>query len=116
MAIGNSSIRYMRRFTPTPTADGEWMIGFNSDELFDNDKYYDFRSSYHVLGARLLGMKYSDFLLYMAKKYNGILRGKRGYCHVTFKDNKDCMRACNEVEDAWKIVEEKLDLKVINRE
>ena len=48
----------------------------------------------------------------MVKEYNGILRGKKGYCHVTFKDNTDCMKACNEIEKQWKIVEETFDLKV----
>lgn len=104
------TLRYIRRFAPYCNPEHEWMITFNTDELFEEGELKDFSSSYHVVGARLLGLPYHEYLLYMAKKYNGMLRGRRGYCHVTFREQNDCIKACDELEWEWRKVKEALDL------
>jgi len=111
MTVGEMpTLNHIRRFRPWYTAEKEWIISFDSEDIFEEGALKDFSSSYHVLGARLLGLPYHEFLLYMAKNHNGYLRGKKGYCHVAFKEQSDCNRACEELERQWRIVKEKLDL------
>lgn len=104
----------MRYFTPWCTADKEWLVGFDiePEELFKEPKAkYDFRSSYHILGARLFGMPYADYLLYCVKTYNAMLRGKVGWCHLAFKTRDECDKLCRDLEKEWDKVLKNLDLK-----
>lgn len=78
----------MKRFEiyDSPLSDYSF-IGFNSDGLFDGDPTYLFTSSYHVLGARLLGVSYPDFLRFCQSK-GAKLRGKSGYCYPVWDRKK----------------------------
>ena len=58
----------MKAFTTSSNFDDSYVfIGFNS-ELMCKKEGFEFTSSYHVLGARLLGLSYPDFLKYVWDK------------------------------------------------
>lgn len=97
-------------FTPFQSMDGYYIVGFDAGDIFHGLKL-DFRSSYHVLGARLLGMTYGDFMLYFAKNFNGQIHGKKGYSHLGFKDRHDCQKLCDLLEKQWKRVIKDTDLE-----
>ncbi len=91
---------------------------FSPQQLASNDKYYsvaftdegvfegglrNFRSSYYVLGARLLGLTYPDFLVYCLQNFKSVrLFGKKGYCYAAFKDISECQKLCNILEKELK--------------
>ncbi len=101
----------MSYFTPFKNmTDSYYLIGFDPGDIFHGLKM-DFRSSYHILGARLLGMSYPDFLLYIAKNYNAQIHGKKGWSHVGFKECRDCQKVCNLLEAAWEKVIKDTDLE-----
>lgn len=95
--------RYMRFFSSQKSATNNYYLAaFDDDGLISHQKGYRFESTYHILGARLLGLSYADYLLYCVKKYNATLGGRNGYCYPMFKDITDCQRFCKVLDDEFK--------------
>lgn len=91
------------KFLPIETStDGVWKIGI--DELDWITELNPYPCSFVVLPARLLGMKYTDYLRWCRSK-GGELRGKTGYTIVYFKDKNTCKEICDMINKEWKGVE-----------
>lgn len=89
----------MKFFVDT-TIDNEYVFRFEKISICKSKDYY-FDSSYNVLCARLMGFSYPDFLLYCRAK-GGTLRGRKGYCYVTFKEKKPCEEICKRLNEEVK--------------
>lgn len=65
------------------------------------DKLYDLckgaPSSRAIVDARLLGMTYPDYLLFVQQNFNAILCGKKGYIVALYKNPKPYMDFINEI-------------------
>lgn len=70
-------------FLISETADGNFMVSFE-EELMGSQK-----GSYNVMGARILGLPYPEYLRFCRDKYRATLRGKVGYSYPVFKQKKD---------------------------
>lgn len=82
--------------------DSYAFIGFDSD-LLDKKEGYEFSSSYHVLGARLLGLSYPDYLKYCQSK-GAKLRGRKGYCYPVWDkaaDKKGMQEIIRQLNTNW---------------
>ena len=96
----------MKAFTTSSTFDDSYIfIGFNS-ELMCKKEGFEFTSSYHVLGARLLGLSYPDFLKYCQSK-GAKLRGREGYCYPVWDkavDKKGMQEIIRQLNANWDIL------------
>lgn len=70
-------------FVLTESCEGLYMIGFEEELLGCQ------RGSYNVMGARVLGLEYPDYLRFCRDEHNAILQGKQGYSYPLFKVEKD---------------------------
>lgn len=91
-------------FKSIQTADGKYMVGLN-DELYKNIiDHIELKNigSYNILGARLLGLNYADYLRYGRDKYRGTIKGKgHKYPILQFNDLSDCNKLCKELTLIW---------------
>lgn len=80
--------------------EGKWMAAIdNIDFIRDNEVI--FHGSFQVLGSRLLGLSYSDYLCFLQSQ-GATLKGKKGYCYGYFKDKAACQKVCNLLNAKWK--------------
>lgn len=95
------------KFAPIEMAQGKrWLIGV--DELnWVSDNNIKFHSSYHVVGARLMGLSYPNYLRYL-QSCGGKLKGKEGYAFVYFESTAACQKVCKDLQKRWDEMEEKL--------
>ena len=91
----------MKFFIPAETCDSNYyMIKFDGFSIFEGTKDFCYTSSYHLIGARLLGLSYGDFLKFCQSK-GAKLRGNKGYTYPIWKNRKDCQGVCNILEKEW---------------
>lgn len=58
--------------------------------------------SYNVLGARLFGLKYPDYLRMVRDNYEADLKGKeKGYITFYFSDKVKANKLCAELNKRW---------------
>lgn len=50
--------------------------------------------SFNVLGARVLGLNYSDYLRLARDTYHATLKGQSGWIHPFFLEEKDALIFC----------------------
>lgn len=73
--------------------DGQYLAAIDSiDFISDNGLIFD--GSFHVIGARLMGLSYPDYLRYLRSK-GATLKGKTGYTYAYFKDKDKCQKVCD---------------------
>ena len=79
--------------------EGQYLIAMDDiDWVRDNGVIY--RGSFQVLGSRLLGLSYPDYLRYL-QSCGGILKGKIGHPYVYFKDKAAAQKVCNLLNQKW---------------
>lgn len=78
-----------------------WTIEFNFKE------YCPFKSSYHVIGARLLGFYYPDYLRY-CRTLGAEIRGTQGYSFPIWKTKAGAEKLLSQLKEALKEVEDLL--------
>lgn len=93
----------MRFFAPQEciSYNGFMPVFLDNDVLRDKEGF-NFNSSYHVLDARLIGLSYPDYLLWVVKNYNAKLGGKGGYCYPYFEKITDCQKFCRVLEEKFR--------------
>lgn len=82
--------------------EGKWMAAMD-DIDFIRDNEVIFYGSFQVLGSRLLGLSYPDYLRFLQSQ-GATLKGKAGYCYGYFKDKAACQKVCNLLNSKWKEV------------
>lgn len=88
-------------FNVGKTADDKyWMIRFEIEDEIANKEEFEFKSSYHVLGARLLGLTYPNYLKFCSSK-GATFRGKTGYTYPVWKEEKNCKEVCTLLNREW---------------
>ena len=108
----------MRFFAPQKNmTDDYFLAAFIDNDIFKERPDFNYGSSYHVLGARLIGLPYADYLLWCVKNFKATLGGKRGYCYPMFKDIADCQKFCTMLNNKFKDFMRKSGLfeEIINR-
>lgn len=95
------------KFAPAEMAqEGRWTVGVD-DLSWVTDNGIVYRSSYHVVGARLLGLSYPNYLRYL-QSCGGELKGREGYSFVYFKDKAACQKVCKELQKRWDAMERRI--------
>ena len=89
-------------FIPRENFDGYWQVLMSEIPFLDEGMT---KGSYNVLGARLLGFTYAEYLKYCAARYNGTIRKATGYPYCVFKNKSDCANVCGLLNKEWKKVE-----------
>ena len=84
--------------------DGTYMIVFIHDTFMGG---YN-GGSYSIIGARVLGLSYPNYLRYMRDTYVGEIRGREGYSYLVFKDQGKCLMAIKELNKYWVEIENAL--------
>ena len=93
----------LRFFCPQKNLTEDYYICvFLDNDIFKDKPDFNYGSSYHVLGARLMGLPYPDYLLWCVKNYNAQLGGKNGYCYPMFKKIEDCQKFCTFMNNKFK--------------
>lgn len=88
------------KFLPVETLEENiWAIGIDIPDFVVNTNSI-YRSSYGVIGSRLLGLSFPDYLKFLAAN-GGELRGKQGYAGAVFKDKSKCLKICNMLNIEW---------------
>lgn len=82
--------------------EGHWIAAMD-DIDFIRDNEVIFSGSFQVLGSRLLGLSYPDYLRFLQSQ-GATLKGKEGYCYGYFKDKAACQKVCNLLNAKWKKV------------
>ena len=99
----------MKAFKTQIIADKYYSICFIGHDTFlkgSNPEDFNFEGSYHVLGARLLGLTYPDYLAYCKSK-GAHLRGKRGYTYPVWETDAAAQVVVRELQFQWdKLVNE----------
>lgn len=91
----------MSKFTVGRTTDDKfYMLRFEIDDEISDRPEFEFRSSYHVLDARLLGLSYPDYLKFCSSK-GAKLRGRKGYTYPIWEKEKDCKEICQLLNKEW---------------
>ena len=94
----------MKGFELYKTADDKYYrIGFVGHDAIKNLEE-NYTSSYYVLAARLLGLKYDDFLIF-CRAHGAKLRGKTGYCFPIWKEETRAQEVIKILNKEWKILE-----------
>lgn len=81
--------------------DGTYMIVFIHDTFMGG---YN-GGSYSIIGARVLGLSYPNYLRYMRDAYDAEVRGREGYSYLVFKDQGKCLMAIQELNKNWQKIE-----------
>lgn len=81
--------------------EGTYMIMFRHDNFMGG---YN-GGSFSIIGARVLGLSYPNYLRYMRDTYGGEIRGREGYPYLIFKDQGKCLMAIQELNKNWKKIE-----------
>ena len=81
--------------------DGTYMIMFIHDTFMGG---YN-GGSYSIIGARVLGLSYANYLRYMRDTYGAEVRGREGYSYLIFKDQGKCLMAIQELNKNWQKIE-----------
>lgn len=84
--------------------DGTYMIVFIHDTFMGG---YN-GGSYSIIGARVLGLSYANYLRYMRDTYDAEVRGREGYSYLIFKDQGKCLMAVQELNKYWVEIENAL--------
>lgn len=99
----------MKPFSVSETyQEGIFMIGFDNEKFFGGEA----SGSYHIIGARILGLTYANYLRYLRDKFDAELRGREGYSYPVFKSKESCKRAVNHLNDIWGTIERTLEDKL----
>ena len=87
------------KFIPVSNCDEtQWRVGMDNLDWVNGQN--TFGGSYNVLGARLLGLSFPDYLRYL--RANGAeLHGKTGYSYATFEDKAKCQSICTLLNKEW---------------
>lgn len=81
------------KYIPFEMADGgKWMAALDDIEVIRNENII-FHGSFQVVGSRLLGLSYPDYLRFLQSR-GATLKGKKGYCYGYFKDKAACQKVC----------------------
>lgn len=97
------------KFYAAERSNGGYMVGV--DEMtWVSENNIKFHSSYHVIGARLLGLTYVDYLHYL-ESLGGTIRGRQGYAFVSFKDKAAVQKVCDELQKRWNEFEKKAEVE-----
>ena len=64
--------------------------------------------SYHVIGARIMGFSYPNYLRYMRDNFNGVIHNRQGYSYMIYKSQSDALMAAQELNKYWTAIEETL--------
>lgn len=56
-----------------------------------------YKASYWILGSRLLGLSYPNYLRYLRDKYGATLVGRNGIPRFYFKEKKNCEKVIDEL-------------------
>lgn len=97
----------MKCFKLQETSDNYFYFAFIDSRLEESNEYH-FTSSYHVLAARLMGLRYTDYLRYCQSR-GARLRGKLGYAHPIWKDRKEAEIVMSELNKNWEILEKSIN-------
>lgn len=81
--------------------DGTYMIVFIHDTFMGG---YN-GGSYSIIGARVLGLSYPNYLRYMRDTYDAEVRGREGYSYLIFKNQGKCLMAIQELNKNWQNIE-----------
>lgn len=81
--------------------DGTYMIVFIHDTFMGG---YN-GGSYSIIGARVLGLSYANYLRYMRDTYDAEVRGREGYSYLIFKNQGKCLMAIQELNKNWQKIE-----------
>lgn len=73
--------------------EGCWLAALDNIDFIQTEGII-FCGSFQVIGSRLLGMSYPDYLRFLQSK-GATLKGKKGYCYGYFKDKNACQEICN---------------------
>lgn len=57
--------------------------------------------SYHIAGARVLGLNYADYLRLLRDQYHADIQGKVGYPIPVFKNKRDAEKVCSLLDRYW---------------
>lgn len=68
--------------------------------------------SFNVIGARVLGLSFANYLRYMRDRHNATLKGREGYSSFYFNNQADGLIAIQELNKAWKKIEDVLPATV----
>ena len=101
----------MSAFKTQLIADKYYSICFIGHEIFTkgkNSKDFNFTSSYHILGARLLGLSYPDYLTY-CQSTGARLRGRNGYTYPVWESSSAAQMVVKELEKQWKILTDNIE-------
>lgn len=93
----------MKGFTLETTPDEKYcFIIFNAVDDFCHLPEYCFKSSYNIVAARAMGMRFSQWLLYCAAQ-KAIIEGKTGYSIAKWKieDKGYARKILNELNKQW---------------
>ena len=94
----------MKGFELCKTADEKYYrIAFIGHDAIRN-LGENYTSSYYVLAARLLGLKYNDFLIFCRSR-GARLRGKTGYCFPIWSVEKDGQEVVKVLNEEWNKLE-----------
>ena len=95
------------KYIPFEMSDGgKWMAALDDiDVIRDNEII--FHGSFQVVGSRLLGLSYPDYLRFLQSR-GATLRGKKGYCYGYFKDKAACQKVCKLLNEKLTILEKEL--------
>lgn len=98
----------MKPFSVTETyQENTYLIGFSHEKFFGGEA----SGSYHIIGARILGLTYANYLRYIRDNFNAELRGKEGYSYPVFKDIDSCKKAVNHLNEVWNKIGKTLEDK-----
>lgn len=78
----------------------QWIVKVNTELI----KVSGMTGSLHVLGARVCGIPYAEYLRYCRSKYRAELRGKIGYPYPIFYDKKNAEKLAKELSERFSSV------------
>lgn len=93
----------MAAFKTQLIADKYYSICFVGQDIFTDKSSFNFTSSYHVLGARLLGLSYPDYLTY-CQSTGARLRGRNGYTYPVWESNAAAQSVMKKLEKQWSLL------------
>ena len=89
-------------FYVKPTTNGSYMVGIDCDVLYNHCS----EGSYNIVGARVLGLSYPQYLRFLRDEFGAKLKGKVGYSYAIWENEEDCKKAVNEINSHWKKIKD----------
>lgn len=91
-------------FFTKETCDGRYMIGIDCKELYS----FCTAGSYNIVGSRVLGLSYPDYLRYLRTNHGATLKGKVGFTYAVWNTEEECKKAVDDLNSHLEPIKKQL--------